>query len=378
MTGSQIDPSSGEILIVDDTPDNLRFLSLMLTQKGYEVRKALNGQMALASAQAELPDLILLDIRMPEMDGYEVCRTLKTDPKTSEVPVIFISALDDVLDKVKAFGVGGVDYITKPFQSAEVLARVEHQLNLRQLQKQLVTQNEELARSNRELGQFAYVVSHDLQQPLQSITGFARFLQVKYEHDLDDKAIQYINQIIDAGSRMQTLIQDLLAYSQADQEQEFQPIDCNQVLEQVLANLQAAIAEKAVAITSDSLPIVIASEVQLVQLFQNLLSNAIKFVRPDAAPQVHISVTPLDQQWQFAIQDNGVGIAAEHLNQIFEAFQRLHSIKQYPGNGIGLATCKRIVELQGGRIWVESKVNQGTTFYFTLPKMPAARSIDRN
>jgi signal transduction histidine kinase len=378
MTGSQTDPSSGEILIVDDTPDNLRFLSLMLTQRGYEVRKALNGPMALASAQAELPDLILLDIRMLEMDGYEVCRTLKADPQTSEVPVIFISALDDVLDKVKAFGVGGVDYITKPFQSAEVLARVEHQLNLRQLQKRLVAQNEELARSNRELEQFAYMVSHDLQQPLQSITGFARFLHVKYENDLDAKAIQYINQIIDAGSRMQNLIQDLLAYSQSGKVQEFQAIDCNQVLEQVLDNLQAAIAEKLVSITADSLPVVMASEIQLVQLFQNLLSNASKFVRADVTPQVRISVTPVDNQWQFAIQDNGIGIAAEHLHQIFEVFQRLHSIKEYPGNGIGLATCKRIVELHGGRIWVESKLHEGTTFYFTLAKIPQANPISGN
>jgi light-regulated signal transduction histidine kinase (bacteriophytochrome) len=358
----------GDILIVDDTPDNLRLLSAMLTKQGFEVRKALNGLQAIASAQADLPDLILLDIRMPDMDGYEVCQQLKADPRTRSVPTIFISALDDALDKVKAFAVGGVDYVTKPFQEAEVLARIEHQLQIQQLQQQLIERNKELVRSNRELEQFAYVVSHDLQQPLQSITGFVKLLCLGYKDSLDEIGYNYLNRIHDAGSRMQHLIHDLLAYAQiGHQEQAWQAIDCNRVLEEVLENLQSAIAEKEVTLTCETLPTVRGNETQLIQLWQNLISNAIKFVRPNVRPQVQISVLQTGHEWLFRIRDNGIGIESRNLEQIFEIFQRAPAAKNYPGTGIGLATCKKIVENHAGRIWVGSEIDVGTTVCFTLP-----------
>jgi two-component system, sensor histidine kinase and response regulator len=361
----------GDILLVDDTPDNLRVLSAMLTNQGFEVRKALSGQRALASVRADPPDLILLDIKMPEMDGYTVCQYLKDDPQTREVPVIFISALDDALDKVRAFAVGGVDYVTKPFQEMEVLARIEHQLRIQRLQRQLMEQNQELARSNRELEQFAYVVSHDLQQPLQSVTGFVRLIQLKYQNQLDDIALDYLNRIHDTGSRMQQLIQDLLAYSKvSNQTQELQPIDCNSVLKQVIENLQIAIAEKQVALTHDPLPTVMGSETQLIQLLQNLISNAIKFIRPDVTPKVNVSVTKQDNQWLFGVHDNGIGIESHNLERVFEIFQRTQSAANYPGTGIGLATCKKIVENHGGQIWVNSQLEIGTTFYFTIALSP--------
>jgi light-regulated signal transduction histidine kinase (bacteriophytochrome) len=357
-----------DILIVDDTPDNLRVLSAMLTNRGYEVRKALNGQRAIASVQSEPPNLILLDIKMPEMDGYEVCKQLKSSPRTCEVPIIFISALDDALDKVKAFAAGGVDYVTKPFQEAEVLARIEHQLRIQRLQHQLVEQNKELLRSNRELEQFAYVVSHDLQQPLQSVTGFVKLLQLKYETMLDEMAQDYLNRIHETGSRMQRLIQDLLTYAQVDkQEQEFQRVDCNQVLNQVLENLQEAITTKSSTLTHDILPVVQGNEIQLIQLFQNLISNGIKFVPNNVNPKIHISATQQRNYWQIGIHDNGIGIKAENHEKIFEIFQRVHSAEKYSGTGIGLATCKKIVEQHKGQIWVTSQLGEGTTFYFTLP-----------
>lgn len=366
--------SNTDILIVDDTPDNLRVLSAMLTNQGFEVRKALNGQRAIASVQSKPPDLILLDIKMPEMDGYEVCQKLKANPDTSAVPIIFISALDDAPDKVKAFAAGGADYITKPFQEAEVLARIEHQLQIQHLQKQLITQNEELTRSNRELEQFAYVVSHDLQQPLQSITGFVKLLLLKYQgeldkpNELDDLTYDYLNRIHDSGTRMQRLIQDLLNYAQVGtQEIQFQVVDCNLVLKEVLENLQLAIAEKQVKLTHDPLPTIWGKETQLIQLLQNLICNAIKFVQPNVVPQIHISAVQQQKQWQLGIHDNGIGISPEHLNHIFEIFRRIHTDQQYLGTGIGLAMCKKIVELHGGCIWVESQLDVGSTFYFTLP-----------
>ncbi|MGG6298208.1 response regulator [Leptolyngbya sp. AN02str] len=367
METSVMDQSKGDILLVDDTPDNLRVLSAMLTNRGFEVRKALNGQRALASVQAAPPNLILLDIKMPEMDGYTVCQRLKADPKTCEVPVIFISALDDALDKVKAFAAGGVDYVTKPFQEMEVLARIEHQLCIQRLQKQLILHNQELARSNRELEQFAYVVSHDLQQPLQSITGFAKIIQLQHQNTLDQAAVEYLSRIYDAGSRMQKLIQDLLVYSKVGQhDQEFRSVDCNEVLRNALDNLQGAIADRQVCLTQDNLPTVMGYETQLMQLLQNLVSNAIKFVSPQKIPQVHITAERQENYWLFKIRDNGIGIETADLEKIFEIFHRTQSAAAYAGTGIGLATCKKIVENHRGRIWVDSTVGLGTTFYFTI------------
>jgi signal transduction histidine kinase len=360
--------TQSNILIVDDTPDNLRVLSLLLTQQGYEVRKALTGEMAIASAQADPPDLILLDIKMPGMDGYQVCEHLRADPLTRQVPVIFISALGESRDKVTAFSVGGVDYITKPFQAPEVLARIENQLRLRQLQQQLMLQNAELERSNRDLEDFAHVVSHDLQQPLQSVTGFADLLLLKYGDRLDATAVEYIECIANSGKRMQRLIRDLLNYAQVGSEnQQFLPIDCNQVIHQVFDNLRGTIYERGVSLTHDPLPTVWGHETQLVQLFQNLIGNAIKFIRPGADPEVVITATRQGHSYEFQIRDNGIGIAPEHLERVFQVFQRGHQDEsEYVGTGIGLATCKKIVEGHGGRIWVESELGVGTTFFFTL------------
>jgi light-regulated signal transduction histidine kinase (bacteriophytochrome) len=367
MKDNQEHVSKGDILIVDDTPDNLRLLSAILTKRGFEVRKALNGQRAIASIEAVTPDLVLLDIRMPDMNGYEVCQCLKANPQTQDVPIIFISALDDALDKVKAFTVGGIDYITKPFQEAEVLARIENQLRIQDLQRQLIAQNEELARSNRELEQFAYVVSHDLQQPLQSVTGFAKLLTMKYEGSLDQTAVEYLNRIHESGSRMQRLIQDLLEYARVGKQgQDFAVVDCNQILKQVTENLHQAIAEGQAHLIYDELPIVLGNEIQLIQLFQNLIGNAIKFMRPHVAAEIKISAVKRETEWLFGVHDNGIGMEAQCLDRIFEIFQRLNSTKQYAGTGIGLATCKKIVEHHGGRIWAESALNVGTTFYFTL------------
>lgn len=366
--------TKGEILIVDDQPNNLRLLSTLLTTQGYSVRKAINGQMALLSVLTEMPDLILLDIRMPDMDGYEVCLELKSNPNTQQIPIIFISALDEVLDKVKAFSIGAVDYITKPFQSAEVLARVESQINIQKLQKELTQRNaelqslnEDLLRSNRELEQFSYMVSHDLQQPLQSVTGFVRLITFKYQDNLPRDVQEYLRRIGDAGSRMQKLIQALLDYARIDQQNPpLKTVDCNEVLQQVRENLFQAINDRDVELSHQELPRVIGDETLLIQLFQNLLSNGLKFVARETKPHLQVSANFSENQWVFAVKDNGIGIKKENLGRIFEAFQRLHSTSEYAGTGIGLATCKKIVALHGGKIWVESIFGQGTTFYFTL------------
>lgn len=361
--------SKKEILVVDDTPDNLRLLSAMLSKRNYEVRKSLNSKNAIISVKADAPDLILLDIKMPNIDGYETCRLLKDDPTTQAIPIIFISALDDALDKVKAFAAGGADYISKPFQEAEVLARIENQLHLRDLQSQLEIRNQELTQSNHDLEQFAHIVSHDLQQPLQSMIGYAKIIGLQYPDLLDTDASQYLENILDAGNRMNRLIKDLLSYATVGKEREaLATVDCNQVLAEAIGNLNLLIEEKKANVVFSEMPVIIGKEVQLIQLFQNLIGNAIKFTQPEVIPEIEIAVSlESESSWIFAFKDNGIGIADDDLNMIFKTFQRLHDSDKYPGSGIGLATCKKIVESHAGAIWVESIEGKGSTFFVKLP-----------
>ena len=632
-----MDNSQIKVLVVDDQPSNLRFLSKLLTAQGYQVYRAICGQLALNVAIAHCPDLILLDIRMPEMNGYEVCRRLKATAETEQIPVIFLSVLDEMNDKLQAFRVGGADYITKPFQVEEVLARIDKQVGLQKLQQQLKEQNyqlqqsqsllasilnssldgvvaysavrnsegnivdfqwllinpaaekfyglllneivgknllaelsqfrnnglfdlyvsvvetgetvdrefsyeherdtivwlhivavklndglavtfrnitdrkraeialrdseerfraifeqaavgiaktalsgqfmrvnpgfcqivryaesellqknwqaithpddieadreyvrsllsgniqtfslekrlvckdeavrwanvtvsamrdakgtpqylicviedisqrklvqellqasldtqtryaQELTRSNAELEQFSYVASHDLQAPLSTIAGYAQLLEKRCQNQLDAQGNKFIRNIVNSCGRMQALIDDLLEYSRVGRsEKPFDVIDCNLVFEDACANLQLAIRQDQASVTRGDLPRVRGDSFQLLQLFQNLIGNAIKY-RSSEAPMVRVSASRQGDSWVFSVQDNGIGIAEQYHPRIFQLFQRLHSQKQYSGTGIGLAICQRIVDRHGGRLWVESEPNRGSTFYFSIP-----------
>ena len=233
-------------------------------------------------------------------------------------------------------------------------------------EQQMLQLTTDLKRSNEELEQFAYVASHDLQEPLRAVTSYAQLLAQRYQGNLDEKADKYINYVVDGASRMQQLINDLLAYSRlGTRGKEFELADCNAVVEQSLSNLQIAIAETKAIITYESLPTVMADGFQLVQLFQNLIGNAVKFCRQEL-PLIHISAARNESEWRFSVRDNGIGIDPEYADRIFIIFQRLHGRREYSGTGIGLSMCKRIVERHGGRIWVESFEGEGATFYFTI------------
>jgi PAS domain S-box-containing protein len=232
---------------------------------------------------------------------------------------------------------------------------------------ELQQQKQDLARSNDELQQFAYVASHDLQEPLRMITSYLELLERRYKGQLDAKADQFIAYAVDGAARMQILINDLLKYSQVgSQGQSFERVDCTAVLQNVLRNLQVAIAESNAVITYAPLPPVNADVTQLTQLFQNLIGNALKFRRGDP-PQIHIGVERTNSKWLFSVRDNGIGIESQYTNRIFVIFQRLHSKTEYSGTGMGLAICKKIVEQRSGKLWVESTFGEGSTFYFTLP-----------
>ncbi|MDQ7787392.1 MAG: ATP-binding protein, partial [Thermodesulfovibrionales bacterium] len=227
---------------------------------------------------------------------------------------------------------------------------------------------DELKRSNTDLKQFAYAAAHDLQEPLIGIAGFGKLLSKQYQGKHDAKVDELITFINDGVKRMQNLIKDLLEYSRVGTGRtKFKPIDSSMPLALALANLQRSIEENGAVVTYDTLPTVFADSSQLGMLFQNLIGNAIKF-RTKAPPNVHLSVEKKGNEWIFSVSDNGLGIDPSKAESIFVVFKRLHSKEEYPGTGIGLAICKKIVERHSGRIWVESKPGQGSTLFFTLPE----------
>nr|WP_308796222.1 PAS domain-containing protein [Tolypothrix sp. FACHB-123] len=274
----------------------------------------------------------------------------------------------------------------------DLLQQLANQIGIALSQAQLLEQEtrhaQELTRSNGELEQFAYIASHDLQEPLRMVTSYLQLLERRYKNQLDARADEFISYAVDGAGRMQTLINDLLNYSRVStRAQPFKLVDCNTIVEKAIANLQIAIAESNAVITAEPLPQLLADTTQLVQVFQNLIGNAIKF-RREEPPQIYITatkntiesnsenshLTPLENEWLFSVRDNGIGLESQYADKIFVIFQRLHSRSKYPGTGIGLAICKKIIERHGGRIWLESKPGEGSVFYFTIPEQTGKQS----
>jgi two-component system sensor histidine kinase/response regulator len=359
-----------KILIVDDKPENLVAIEVVLRELDVELVKVTSGNAALIATLHHDFALALLDIQMPEMDGYELASILRDEEKTSNLPFIFISAVyTDNLNVFNGYEKGAFSFITKPFKPEMLISKVNFFIKKYQQEIELKMLNRSLISANKELEQFAYVASHDLQEPLRTISNFVGLLNERYFNCLDANAKDYLCFIMGATTRMQHLIKDLLTFSRIGKDQPFAKIDCNLVLKNVLADLFVTLKEKHARITYPELPVLVGTEIEFKQLFQNLICNAIKFCKKEVIPEVTISVKENNQEYLFAFTDNGIGIEEQYINHIFIIFKRLHSMSEYEGTGIGLATCKKIVSRHNGSIWVESKPGEGSTFYFAIPKL---------
>jgi two-component system, sensor histidine kinase and response regulator len=360
--------SRGSILVVDDLPNNLRLLSILLTDAGYSVRKALNGRTALNTVRSLPPDLILLDINMPDLDGYEVCRQLKEDESSREIPVIFISALDDVWDKVKGFRVGGVDYIAKPFQGEEVIARIENQLTIARQKQQLQEEIKRRRKTEETLEIYLHAVSHDLRNPVIGLSMILQHLQKKATEDKIELSPAMLQQMINSCDRQLTLIDSLVETRQYEiwgVALECEPLSLHELAKAIEREWALRLEEHQATLIngiSADLPPVNADSHHLWRVFENLLANALK--HNPSGVTIALSAEVQGNQVLCTIADDGVGIDGELAKNLFDRYHR-GAGKQAIGLGLGLYLCRQIIEAHGGKIGAFT--DQGSRFWFTLP-----------
>jgi signal transduction histidine kinase len=360
------------VLLLEDNALDVTLILRALRQSGYEVTAfTVQDETAFVLALREHnPEIILADFNLPGWEGMEAIKVVRREGL--DIPLIMVSgALGDVT-AVECIKQGATDYVLKDglVRLPEAIRRALQEKHMRQMQRQseenFARKVAELARSNADLEQFAYVASHDLQEPLRMVAAYTQLLAERYRGKLDETADKFIGYAQEGALRMQVLIQDLLAFSRVGRKEACVSVDCNAVMRDVLHVLAPSIEESGATINHSTLPEVWGDTTQMVQLFQNLIGNALKF-RTKEPPVISIQVERKENEWIFSVRDNGIGIAPEDAENIFAVFQRLHARSEYPGNGIGLAICKKIVERYGGKIWVESRIGSGSTFYFTLP-----------
>jgi signal transduction histidine kinase len=377
------DPETLRVLLVEDNPLDAELTLSELRREGFEVSGDIVETIEdfTRHVRTHSYQVILADYNLPQWRGIEALDVLQREGL--DIPLILVSgALGDV-NAVECIKQGATDYVLKD-SLARLAVSVRRALQEKRqrderlrAEKRLANKAAELARSNQDLEQFAYVASHDLQEPLRMVAAYTQLLAERYRGKLDADADKYIGYAVEGALRMQTLVRDMLAFSRVGRNGiGSSHSDCNSIVQEALLNLKAAIEESGAVVTLDNLPTIQAERTQLVQLFQNLIGNAIKFRRKEPLI-IRVFAEPQGSFWQFTVADNGIGIAPEYKDLIFVIFQRLNTREEYSGNGVGLAICKKIVERYGGKIWIESKPGQGCTFYFTLPA-PSADESDNH
>jgi len=364
------------VLLVEDNPVDVELALLTLRKNGFDVSGdvAQTAEEFTSRIQTGVYDLILADYNLPQWTGTEALDILCREKL--DVPLIVVTGYlgeEKAVDYIKQ---GATDCVLKdrlarlPTSVRRALGEKRLRDQRRRSEEELAQKAAELTRSNTELEQFAYVASHDLQEPLRMIATYTQLLAERYRGKLDEQADKYIAYSVDGATRMQALIQDLLKFSRVGRAAiEPRTTDCRTVVEQALKNLQAAVEESGAVVNWSGLPTVMADLSQLTQVFQNLIANAIKFHGSDS-PVIQIEAEKTEKEWVLTFSDNGIGIPAENWQDIFVIFRRLHTRTEYAGNGIGLSICKKIIERHGGKIWIEAQAHPGACFKFTLPVEP--------
>ncbi|SMO34533.1 hybrid sensor histidine kinase/response regulator [Gracilimonas mengyeensis] len=370
----------GLILIVDDTPANLHLLSNVLKKEGYEYLEASDGKTALKLAKSHHPDLILLDIMMPGMDGLEVTKALKNDAELEDIPVIFLSSLNDIKNKIDAFKVGGVDYITKPFQKAETLARIKTHLHIRSLQQQLgeririlKEREDELSKLNRKKDDLVRMVSHDIKNPLTGIVGLARFLKHKQELSRDDQE-EMFTVIEESGNNLLRMVQEMLDLE--DREMEGKPLDCvktmlDPLIKRVIAINRAKAVTKEIEFGYSVEPreleaCIDAAKIEI--LVNNLVANALKFTPSGGKVFIEVTINS-SNTFLIKVKDTGIGLPEDLKDNVFSGQSHISrkGTGGETGTGLGLNIVKLYVEKHQGKVWTESEPAEGTTFFIELP-----------
>ena len=363
--GPQVSSGRGRarVLVVDDNADMRDYLGRLLSAR-WQVEVVADGETALASARRDLPDLVLSDVMMPGLDGFGLLRELRAGTRTSQIPVVLLSARAGEEALLEGLETGADDYLVKPFAARELLARVQTHLDLARLRREW---SSELERANSELEAFSYSVSHDLRAPLRAIDGFSHALLADYADKLDDQGRHYLERVRSATKRMAQLIEDLLSLSKITQAQlKRQSVDLSDVARKVLADLGTRDPQRKVTTRVADALVVQADPRLITVMLENLLGNAWKFTSKQPAATIEVGTEARNGATAFFVRDNGAGFSMEHATKLFAPFQRLHAASDFEGTGIGLATVNRIVTRHGGRVWAEAQLDQGATFLFTL------------
>ncbi len=364
---NQLEP---KILMVDDKPENLIALERLLRDMPVQLYKANSGNEALRLTLHHDFALALLDIQMPEMDGYELAELLRQEEKTVDMPFIFISAIyTDSINIFQGYEKGAFSYITKPFEPKVLLAKVQFFIDKHRKEKALEAKTRQLEMMNDELKSFSYSVSHDLRAPLRAISGFSTALRNKTADLINDDHRRYLNMIVENVERMNQLINDLLAFSSMSrQEQSFISVNMQEMVKTVFDELMQSTEKHVPELKVSDIPEVTADEKMMHQVMTNLIGNAIKYSKGVNNPRIEIGGEVGNDEIIYYIKDNGVGFDMEYSHKMFQLFQRLHTDDEFEGTGVGLAIVKRIIDRHQGRIWAESELGKGSTFYISMPK----------
>ncbi|MDB6094886.1 MAG: hybrid sensor histidine kinase/response regulator [Verrucomicrobia bacterium] len=406
------------ILIAEDSPTQAQRLRHILEQQGYQVTHAANGRLAFAAAQRTKPTLIISDVVMPEMDGYELCRSVKADAKLADLPVILVTTLSDPGDVIRGLECRADNFILKPYDERYLVDRVEYMLlnsqmrhaeqpsmgveiffngqrhfitadrlqilnlllstydaaiqrnkDLNRAQEELQRLNARLEMTNKELEAFSFSVSHDLRAPLRHIDGYASLLEKKMSGKLDVGEQGYLTKIVQSGRQMGQLIDDLLDFSRMGRaEMRSTTLDLNRIVQEVIRGLEPEIKGRQIVWEIQELPAVQADPALLRQVFVNLLGNAVKYTRGRETARIAVGWQDAPTENIVFVRDNGAGFNMDFAGKLFGVFQRLHRADEFEGTGIGLANVRRIITRHGGRTWAEGRLDEGAVFYFSLPK----------